>query len=91
MLAYAVKLTRRPRDVSSGDVEGLRALGFDDAAILDICQVVAYYNYVNRLADGLGVELEDFWAEDDLTIDRAEFEAQVETRSQYAPDRSDNS
>ena len=78
MLVYAVKLTRRPRDVSAEDVDGLRTVGFDDAAILDICQVVAYYNYVNRLADGLGVELEDFWTEDDLTIDRAEFEAQVE-------------
>jgi alkylhydroperoxidase family enzyme len=33
---------------------------FDDTGILDICQVVSYFNYVNRLADGLGVELEDF-------------------------------
>ena len=40
------------------DVEALRRAGFADAAILDICQVAAYYAFVNRLADGLGVELE---------------------------------
>ena len=34
-----------------------------DAACLDICQVTAYYAFVNRLADGLGVELKDFWDE----------------------------
>ena len=58
MLAYAVKLTRAPHTVSAGDVEALRRVGFDDTAILDMCQVVSYYNYVNRLADGLGVDLE---------------------------------
>jgi alkylhydroperoxidase family enzyme len=42
-----------------GDVIALRQAGFSDAAILDINQVTAYYAYVNRLADGLGVELED--------------------------------
>jgi len=74
MLAYAVKLTRHPARVSSGDVERLRGVGFDDTGILDICQVTAYYNYVNRLADGLGVELEDFWEGKQLTMDRVRFE-----------------
>ena len=37
--------------------------GFDDTGVLDVCQVTSYYNYVNRLADGLGVELEAFWGE----------------------------
>ena len=41
----------------------LRACGFSDRAILDIAQVVAYYAYVNRIADGLGVTLESYWAE----------------------------
>jgi len=59
MLDYAVKLTRDPGRMDAGDVDRLREAGFDDSAILDICQVVSYYNYVNRLADGLGVELED--------------------------------
>jgi alkylhydroperoxidase family enzyme len=45
------------------DVIALRAAGFSDAAILDINQVTGYYAYVNRLADGLGVELEPFWEE----------------------------
>ena len=55
------------------DVQRLRDVGFDDTAILDICQVVSYYNYVNRLADGLGVELEGFWSVEDLTMTRQEF------------------
>jgi alkylhydroperoxidase family enzyme len=40
------------------DLEPLRAAALDDRAILDLCQIVCYFNYVNRLADGLGVELE---------------------------------
>ena len=58
MLDYAAKLTRRPSKITRQDVEALRQAGFGDAAVLDICQVTAYFNFVNRLADGLGVELE---------------------------------
>ena len=61
MLDYAVKLTRDPSSMTEEDVEALRRAGFDDTAILDVCQVTAYYNYVNRIADGLGVELEAYW------------------------------
>ena len=74
MLDYAVKLTLTPGKMGEGDVEGLREVGFDQAAVLDICQVVSYYNYVNRMADGLGVELEARWREEDLTLTRAEFD-----------------
>jgi len=63
MLAYAEKLTLRPWQMVKEDVLALRAAGFSDAAILDINQVTGYYAYVNRLADGLGVELEPFWNE----------------------------
>ena len=42
----------------------LRRHGWSDAAILDMVQVAAYYAFVNRLADGLGVELEPYWPED---------------------------
>lgn len=63
MLDYAVKLTAAPSAVGKCDVDALRAVGFSDSAILDICQVAAYYNFVNRLADGLGVELEAYWGE----------------------------
>ena len=59
MLAYVEKLTLRPWEMLKDDVIALRAAGFSDAAILDINQVTGYYAYVNRLADGLGVELED--------------------------------
>jgi alkylhydroperoxidase family enzyme len=44
--------------MSPGDVAALRAQGFDDRAIHDLCAVTAYYAFVNRIADGLGVELE---------------------------------
>ena len=58
MLTYVEKLTLRPWEMIEGDVMALRQRGFSDGAILDINQVTAYYAYVNRLADGLGVELE---------------------------------
>lgn len=63
MLGYVEKLTLRPWDMIEADVVALRQAGFSDAAILDINQVTAYYAYVNRLADGLGVKLEPFWPE----------------------------
>lgn len=63
MLDYCAKLTRTPWDMVEDDVIALRDCGFDDRAILDIAQVVAYYAYVNRIADGLGVSLEKYWAE----------------------------
>lgn len=65
MLEYAVKLTRTPWEMKEADVAVLREAGFGDSAILDINQVAAYYAFVNRLADGLGVELEAFWNEQD--------------------------
>ena len=49
--------------MQESDVTFLSELGFDDRSILDIAQVTAYYAYVNRIADGLGVSLEDYWAE----------------------------
>ncbi len=64
MLDYVAKLTREPWAMTDGDVRSLRDAGFDDTAILDICQVAAYYAFVNRLADGLGVELEPYWDEE---------------------------
>jgi uncharacterized peroxidase-related enzyme len=59
---YAVKLTLSPREMEPADLDALRAAGLEDREILDACQVTAYYNYVNRLADGLGVELESYWS-----------------------------
>jgi alkylhydroperoxidase family enzyme len=46
--------------MSPADLEGLRARGLDDPAIHDAVQVIAYFNYITRIADALGVEPEDF-------------------------------
>jgi uncharacterized peroxidase-related enzyme len=59
ILDYAVKLTHTPARVTQADVQALREAGLTDRAILDVAQVTAYFNFVNRLADGLGVRLED--------------------------------
>lgn len=63
MLHYSVKLTRTPAEMRGADVELLRQHGLDDRAIHDIAAVAAYFNFVNRLALGLGVELESEWME----------------------------
>ncbi len=55
MLDYVATLTRRPVDVQREDVEHLRELGFDDTAILQINLIASWFNYINRVADGLGV------------------------------------
>ena len=60
MLAYTEKLTLRPWEMTEQDVIALREAGFSDAAILDINQVTGYFAFANRLADGLGVELEAY-------------------------------
>lgn len=59
MLVYALKLTRTPSTMAETDLMPLREVGFDDRAIHDICAIAAYYGFVNRIADGLGVELEN--------------------------------
>ena len=55
MLAYVETLTLRPVDVTRADVENLRAHGFNDTAILQINLIASWFNYINRVADGLGV------------------------------------
>ena len=55
MLDYAVKLTRHAWQVTPEDLERLRRAGFDDQAILQINLIASWFNYINRVADGLGV------------------------------------
>jgi len=55
MLEYVVKLTRDATQVSKDDHEKLRAAGFDDQAILQITLIASWFNYINRVADALGV------------------------------------
>ena len=74
MLDYAVKLTRDPAGMVEADVQALRDAGFSDRAVLDVCQIASYFAYVNRLADGLGVDLEERWTEEEMTVTRAELE-----------------
>jgi alkylhydroperoxidase family enzyme len=54
-------MTRAPASVSRADVEALRGHGFDDAAIHDAIQVIGYFNYINRIADAVGIEDEPDW------------------------------
>ena len=58
MLDFVVQLTLEPSGVREGDIEKLREAGFEDDAIHDVVQVAALFNYYNRLAEGLGVDLE---------------------------------
>ncbi|GJL94457.1 MAG: alkyl hydroperoxide reductase AhpD [Hyphococcus sp.] len=55
LLDYAHALTKAPADMSAASVEAMRAQGFDDGEILEVNQVVAYFNYANRTVLGLGV------------------------------------
>lgn len=57
---FAAKLTSRQGEVAAEDLDRLRECGFDDRAIHDAVQVIGYFNYITRVADGLGVEPEDF-------------------------------
>jgi alkylhydroperoxidase family enzyme len=58
-----VRITHQPAAVGLGDVDELRRQGWSDAAIHDAIQVVSYFNYVNRVADAVGVEDEPEWAD----------------------------
>ncbi len=60
---YAVRLTRTPAAVGAADVQALREHGWDDRAIHDAIQVIAYFNYVNRVAEGVGIGPEPEWPE----------------------------
>ncbi|MCY3573986.1 MAG: hypothetical protein OXG92_05100 [Chloroflexi bacterium] len=66
LCAYAEKLTLQPTTMDATDIQQLRAAGWDDTAIHDATQVIGFFNYINRVADGLGVEREHFienWGE----------------------------
>ncbi len=64
MLDYVALLTEDPCNIGRKDFDKVKAAGFSEADVLDLVQVTAYFNYVNRLACGLGVELESYWDED---------------------------
>lgn len=67
LCAYAEQLTRAPHETGPETVAELRNSGLDDRAIHDATQVIGFFNYINRVADALGVEPEDFvrhWGEE---------------------------
>jgi uncharacterized peroxidase-related enzyme len=67
LCAFAAKLTLDQHAMSPADLDALRAHGFTDRAIHDAVQVIAYFNYITRIADALGVEPEAFiqpWGDD---------------------------
>jgi uncharacterized peroxidase-related enzyme len=55
MLDYVVKLTKDATQCSPADHDALRAVGFDDRGILQITLIASWFNYINRVADALGV------------------------------------
>ena len=55
MLEFAVKITRDATTIGPGDHDALRSVGFDDRAILQITLIASWFNYINRVADALGV------------------------------------
>jgi uncharacterized peroxidase-related enzyme len=60
LCAFAEKLTLDQHSMTRADVDTLRTFGFEDRAIHDAAQVIGYFNYITRIADALGVDLEDF-------------------------------
>ncbi|MBT3607087.1 MAG: peroxidase [Candidatus Marinimicrobia bacterium] len=59
LCAWAEKLTLSPGDMQKLDIDALTGIGFSEDAISDAAQVVSYFNYINRIAEGLGVDLEN--------------------------------
>ncbi|MEM7166882.1 MAG: hypothetical protein AAF581_15570 [Planctomycetota bacterium] len=60
LCAFAEKLTRTPQAMSSAELESLREVGLDDGEILEVVHVIGYFNHINRVADALGVDPEEF-------------------------------
>ena len=60
MCNFAKKLTETPNLIDTQDIELLKNYSLSDKDISQIVQIIAYFNYINRVADGLGLEPEDF-------------------------------
>src|SRR5258708_23251397 len=58
---FAILSTREPAGVSQADIDLLHTHGLDDAAIHDAIQVIGYFNYINRIADAVGIDAEPDW------------------------------
>jgi len=60
ILRYVLKITKTPSEMTENDVQELRNAGLTDAAVLNLVLVAGYFAFVNRLANGLGIELEEY-------------------------------
>jgi len=58
---FAVKLTHLAAEMDQADIDAMRVQGLDGATISDAIQVIGYFNYVTRVADGVGIEDEPEW------------------------------
>lgn len=58
LLDFAVKLTKHPSDVRRDDLDALRGHGFNDEQVVDAVHCIGYFNFINRVLDGLGVDPE---------------------------------
>ena len=59
MVEYVVQLTKDATKISPADLDRLRAVGFDDTGILQITLIASWFNYINRVADALGIGREN--------------------------------
>ena len=59
MVEYVVQLTKDATKITPADLDGLRAVGFDDTGILQITLIASWFNYINRVADALGIGREN--------------------------------
>ena len=59
---FAVKLTHLAAEVAESDIDSLRAVGLADRDVSDAIQVISYFNYVTRVADGVGIDAEPEWS-----------------------------
>ena len=57
---FAEKLTKSPNSINVSDIEVFKELEYSEKEISEIIQVISYFNYINRVADGLGLEPESF-------------------------------
>lgn len=63
ILKFVEKMTLMPSQMTAADVQSLRDVGFSDENVLEICGVAAFFNYVARIADALGIELEEHYSD----------------------------
>jgi alkylhydroperoxidase family enzyme len=63
MLEFVTKMTVDSKSMAEADVEGLRRAGFDDVQILEIVQLAGWFNCITRIADALGIKVEEWRAD----------------------------